>query len=749
MPAQENLDASIIKELTAEIQNLTRAIGGLGGIKEADDLSSQIADMMQEQYETLKKQADEQGKTLDIYAIMKDAAQKAVKQEKEIGNISNEMLQEMESALKAAKGQKGFYGKLDPIQKKIIKALGSQFLLLDEQKRNALKIAKTDITGMLRKLETMGFMGKIAKYVGTAFVGEEGSKKRKGVEEQLAAKMHPDLFPGTKTGGMADLISGFSKFAAIASIIYTVLKAIFDNLMKIAEVPAKLVKTTGFTADNIEKMAGSVIKSSVELKYFGIEMDQIYEAAGSLAKEFKNVDQTSGAARDTVTIMSKMTGIASDQLARVYRIMAVNWRMADKSIRSFTLKLRDEAKIYGLSFNGIMQDIAANAENLSMYFHGSVEALKQAAVRAAQMQTSLSTQVTMTQKFSHWADAIQNSFMLSAITGKQFAASSLYIKAAMGDTKGVVDEILSGLTSSAETWQKIVPMAQQVSETLGVPFEEIRTMMENKTIEKMLSGLGISAQQMGHAVKAVREIATKKYDGNVRKATENLGSNMSELTEIMSKSMQKEKDLAAARDETAINQAEIFAAKLGLPEIMSPQEKILSTIGGIANEILTTLTNVIAPALEPLANIFQKIGLSQSGGTAKQGEVPGWQKALGFLALGPVALVAEKMKHGADDTMSKGFKKPTLETKQMGGTTTTPSIVSEFGQKETVLPHSGPGKGAFTEPFLAANVIEPFAREIKEAIMSMTRIPLEVKVYLDSEVLAEKIEHYTYQQSTR
>ncbi len=726
MPAG-NLETPI-KQLIAEIQTLSRAIAGMGGMKEAKDLSTKIAEAMQEQYDNIRQQVNASEGTKNIGDELKKVADSVLDQELKKQDINKDLLKNMKEVLEKSKGLPSTYAALEKGMEKIERDIQVWDITMSKAQKEALKLAKTDIASMMKKMESLGFFGKIGKVVASTFVGAESSARREKVEMGVAAKMHPDMDFGVKGGALEGAIAGLGKFAAIGAIILPIVKALFDNLMKIAGISATLVKNTGFTERNIAKLEKGVIESSVELKYFGVELEQIQESASALAGEFKNVWQVSKESVETVTALSKMTGISATNMARLYRILAVNWRMTDTSIKSFSETLRNKATVYGLSFSGIMQDISANAENLTMWFQGSVDALQKAAIRAAQLQSSLSTQVTMAEKFSHWADAIQNSFMLSAITGRQFNASLLYMNAALGNSQAVVDEIMNGLAASSDTWMKIVPMAKAVSQTLGVPFEELRTMMENKTIEKMLAAVGIGGEQLAHGIKAVRQMAGPK--GDVYSVGKSLSGNLTELNKRIAESQKLEKELQAGKESELAKTGQEFAKAIGLAEIMSPQEKILQTIGGIANEILTTLSSVIAPALQPLASFFQSTGLSQSIGSAKGG-VPGWMKTAAFLGLGPIALLANQ-----------------FDKKAMGGMTQGPTIAGEAGT-EAVLPFSGPGKKSFTEPFLASTAIEPLVREIKEAIAGLTRVPIQVKVYLDSAVLAEKLDKYEYSQALR
>ena len=501
------------------------------------------------------------------------------------------------------------------------------------------KEASHNISSFLQAADRGGFIGKIAKVAGLAVFGLEGSSRRKKMETQVSIAAHPEAYPKivrdefTKLSPLIGQIFGtFTKFAPLFVLLGGIVSKFVAIFMDWQGVLANVVKSTGTAEINVQDISRSIIASTANLSLFGIETQDEVASVGALAGEFKSVNLFTQDAIDTVTILSKRLDLSANDAARLYRIMNQSWKMTNLDIRKFTTSLRVDAAKYGLNLNDIMKDIVANADHLTVYFGGSAQRLHEAAIHAAQLGTNLSTIVSMSAGFEHWADAIQNSFMASQITQTQWNAKSLYQKALFGDIAGLTDEIADNLVKGDKSWRTSPTVGEALANSLHTTTEELVRITTNKTLQNLINNKGgalkikfeknklfdgngqIDVALIGNAI---GKIAAKNHT-TTDNILDNLDDNIKLQGEVIGEA-RSQKDAASTLAKTIANSEMLkdgstFAKSMGLGELQSPLDKISASMGFLLQQVamifmphLIDLTVKIAAGVQELVVDIAKI----------------------------------------------------------------------------------------------------------------------------------------------
>lgn len=695
--------ANIDDEIKRKFEKVATDIAGY--FKLPLTVSQQLVSVMSEKLEELAGELDE---TADITETLRKVIKRAAEDiEKNAPNKSLKSL--VKSIDKIDLNFKEFEKKLSREERMMLSNMQSVSRYFIESLRGrAIGDVRKNIVEVLRKMDSMGIIGKAMGFAARAIFGAQASAKRGRVEQGVAALAHPSLFPG-QAGTMLSGLSKFApillKLAPIISSLGLILVQFLAHLKQVQAIGADLVKSTGASAINLQSLKNSTFEAAKFLTFFDIQLSDIIKSTGALVKDFKNVDLATQDASNTISILAKRTGISEDNLARLYKTLNLNWKKTDKDIRNFTYELKNRAIVYGLSFNDVMDDIVSNSENLTLYFSGSVEKLRDAVLYSHKMGSNLSVLTQTTRKFSRWADAIQSSFMLSVIFQKNFNAASLYTKGVFGDVKGLTEEILSNANASYYSFQRMaIPLKEEVAQALGMSVEQFTTLLENKALRNILEGKGITGEKLEMSVRAARKIAKEQKIGTIQAAEKVTINELDRVAKSISMTEQHYKLGNKLISDSAMD----FAEAVGVLETMDPYTKLSASLGGILFNIFSVLSGPIASAVETIADVVT-LGL-RNVGKDNVGSL--------FAPAGAMGLAAKFIGYNIEPETSP--MKPM-------------SVFKSSNIPKMISPR---------------NEITNSIGELKTFLENENKKPLNVRVYLDGETLAEKLEKYQVRVAT-
>lgn len=445
-----------------------------GQIKSADAMEDAV-ELARQQNIELTKTAKLEEDIFDTKQDIKDLSDGLKKSISYIANLGEKTLQEDLKRVDAAKklgviteDQAAYY---EDTLKTFAKLAANPVV------KQGFKEASDTIEGMQAGID--GFMKKMPG-------GELLSKSLR--LDKLSEKLQMSLMQGGKLG--------FLGIVAAAGILFAILKSIsaeakqlsaatgltFGQAMKLNEEMREASTAYGVTLATQEDLV-SVQKESIAL--FG--------AAGIL----------SGEVAASVAETGKAFGYGAAEAGKVNaEFMAMGLSGADAA--DAQLDLAASALKAGVNVGAVMKDISVNTKNVSKYFGGNVQALKDAAIEAQKLGISLDTMGNMADSLLEFETSISNQFEFQALTGKQINLDKARELALNNDIAGASKEILGQVGSLAEFNSMNAIEKESLAKATGMEVDElgkslaIQEKLGDLTKEEAaaMTNLGLSAAEL-------------------------------------------------------------------------------------------------------------------------------------------------------------------------------------------------------------------------------------------------------------
>jgi hypothetical protein len=553
---------TILKVLEKEVALQNKKVGALKKQKKIqDDLNSGVKSVVEE-YKNLapeiQKQLELDGTKADLYmelqtsiknqqSILKNGnKEEKASAEKKIElyqDITTQMLEQAKAVDEADMELRG---------KKEIDFKIREIKLLQERNKLSEEEAERAIKGLeyAEKLENIAeALNEIAEKQGELFHAvpeelQESVKGAMGFGKALAAA-------GMAAGPLLLIVAGLA--AAVHAFV------------ELDEAGSDYRKNTGLTVKQTEHLDHQVHDIAMEYRSMGVAAKEVYAVSEQLGNVFSNVAHFSTETLGALSAIVARTGTTAENAAKVQSVFESIGGVSSETAASMQMQVASLAQQAGAAPKEVLDDIADSAEITSKYFKGDINLLKQQAIQANRLGTTLDGLAKTAEKLLDFEGGIEEELVASTFVGGQFNLSRARALAMEGKLAEAQEETLSQIQRSGDFRKQDYFTQQQLAKAAGMEVGEITKQLN---MQERLAHLGEEEKKL--AMQAVEA-----------------GLDVTDLTD----EQLKNKTAEFAENQRITGQ---------LDEMKNKFAGITETVGGALMPIISALAPVLRYALWPL-----------------------------------------------------------------------------------------------------------------------------------------------------
>ena len=392
------------------------------------------------------------------------------------------------------------------------------------------------------------------------------------IKEKLTSDLKNTFQDISKTGQVSFSTianAGLSTFKAMASGISNILKVVLLNPWLLLVVGISLVvkkfvdlqnqaedfrKTTGLSYDSAKQLTHEIENSALNARMFGVEIQDAFASASALVKEFGNSKVVTGQLATNLAVLSKTTGISEENAAKVYRQFSAMNGATSQSAANMGTTLAYASQLVGVPMDTMFEDIAENSEFISTYMGSTGKALMSAAIQARLLGLSLKDTEAMMSSIMNFEDSIEKELNASILIGRQLDFNRARQLAFNGDIANATKEVMRQV-GSLDEFNKLNPVAKKAfADAVGLSVDALRNSLQTQ------------------------ELLNNVYGDEKKKLQEALDIIEGKVT------------------------ASIEEQKLAIMN-----QSALTNMKNLWGQIGASLTKIILPAIELIANVLQKV----------------------------------------------------------------------------------------------------------------------------------------------
>jgi len=444
-------------------------------------------------------------------------------------------------------------------------------------------------TQFLGRIPVLG--GYLSKKAGRFFGDEE---RRTGIESAIFSKVSKGAAGGGELTAIGKVLGKLTPVFIILGATLGAVAAALVSLVKAALTftPA-MAKAVGVSRGFAGELKGRLEPAMLGLtKYFGTadkSIEAVTESAGALSRAYGSLAEVTASNVELNVALATRLGMSHDETAAFMVEMTKGWKFSNQQVKEFLGGIVQSSELLGVSFVTVMKDIMESSHLISLYWHRSYLDLKDAAIQARLMGSSIESQLKTAESFSTFEDAVTNAMRLQVITGREFNAMQMFTIANYGDAETIQQDIIRNLAQMGDLQRLNVTQRREISRILGMEFSQVKELVtfeqNREKISKRLKELGLKDSE--DRIQAMRQLV------NAGKEIRNLtGADVGKEVERIKATRRVEADIRSG-----------FQI-LGLAETQDALTRIMVAIHSFLTKHLWKIANDIAGWLEKLADYF-------------------------------------------------------------------------------------------------------------------------------------------------
>jgi hypothetical protein len=705
------------------LSKLKKEAEGLKKIQEAEDAiverTEEYNDLLKEQTEEISKMSPQLQKLLQINTANKTSlsgyasviGQIQIVKQKQI-NASDEerkiLIQQQNTLSKIAEAQAEAAGE-------VVTSKQELFGISEETKRR-LEFEKS----------ILGLNQQQAAAARTAFHQTENLRKQAERYEQIQehiTELGEDL-PESITESYKGLGKVLSALKAASPLLlsFAVLGLAAEAFYDLDKEAENFRKNTGLSVRDTAEIDHHVHEIEVSMRKFGVEAKTVYDVMEGLTESFSSSARFSEETLKSLSAISARTGVTGKTAAQVQAVFQNIGGYTEETAANLQMQVAHLADQAGASPLKVLEDIAENAEATSKFFKGDINLLKNQAIQANRLGTSLKEVTAVAENLLDFESSIGDELTAATFVGGQFNLSRARGLAADNKILEAQQEIVDQIQRSGDfrkqdyfTQQALAKASgmtiNQINKQLGIREQLAHLTEEEKTaaLEAMEAGLDISKIDKEKLNDRVKEFAEQeKISGKItdianqfKGITTTIGGAFVPLLQKVADALTfitsnaagigalfgtiagiallvwyRNREAAIAKAEEVAQQQQLLALQLQYFEaqtasVAAQETKVgLETAETIEQTIQTGETGAQVVG-ETLLNSKKKQGLLTSIGTAIADTFSGftkWLGPIGFIAAATAvgALIGMVSSYMVGDLNSPADGKTTVSTKEGG-----------------------------------------------------------------------------------
>ncbi|MFA5395961.1 MAG: hypothetical protein WC346_08150 [Methanogenium sp.] len=274
------------------------------------------------------------------------------------------------------------------------------------------------------------------------------------------------------------LMGPLAIFAAIAGLL--VLGVMRFHEMESAAEDVR--KETGIMKSQASELQHTLANVNVQYSSMGVTIEVAAESAKALAKEMGNVVGMTKEAIGTVSLLNVNYGVGASEAAAVYKKLFDFTNGNVKEINGLLGEAISISDKLGISFAGVMSDIADSGEAVHTYFQGDEKALLKAAINARRLGINLKSVTSMADSLLDFDTSMEAEMNASAIIGKNVNFAAARYSFLTGQMEQGTNQIYEQIDALGDFNSMNAIAKKELAKAAGLSVEELGTMMNQKKV---------------------------------------------------------------------------------------------------------------------------------------------------------------------------------------------------------------------------------------------------------------------------
>ena len=189
-----------------------------------------------------------------------------------------------------------------------------------------------------------------------------------------------------------------------------------------------------------------------------------------------------------LAILSKLTGITSDNAAGVYKQFAATGGATSQSALDMANTLAYTSQLMGVPMDVMFADVAESGEFIAQYMGQTTSEISKAAIQARLLGLTMKDVESITSSIMDFEGSIEKELMASILVGKQLNFNRARYLAMQGDISGATKEVMRQV-GSLEEFNALNPIAAKaLADAAGLTVEKLRDSLYTQKLIKSAGG---------------------------------------------------------------------------------------------------------------------------------------------------------------------------------------------------------------------------------------------------------------------
>lgn len=468
----------------------------------------------------------------------------------------------------------------------VMNSLSSEMMTqAEEADRAQMELAGAkEIDFKLREIKLLRERGEITQRqyesIKHAIHYTEKLEERTEALNEIAEKQHemfhavPEELQESVKGAFAFGKTLFNAGLAAAPLLLAVsaLALAVHSFVELDKEASDYRKTTGMTAKQTEHLAHQAHEVEVAYRGMGVELKNVFDVANALGNSFSDVAHFSTETLGALSAVTSVTGATAETAAKVQNVFESVAGVSAETAASLQMQVASLSQQAGVSPKEVLDDIADSAAITSKFFKGDINLLKQQAIQAHRLGTTLDSLAKTSEKLLDFETGIEEELVAATFVGGQFNLSRARALAMEGKLAEAQEETLAQIQRSGDFRKQDYFTQKQLAAAAGMEVEEINKQLN---MQERLAHLGEEEKKLAmEAVEAGLD-TTNLNDEQLKQKIQEFGANQ----KIMGQ----------------------------LDTMMAQFKSIAATVGGAISPLLSAVAPIITVIAEAAASLFNAL----------------------------------------------------------------------------------------------------------------------------------------------
>ena len=321
----------------------------------------------------------------------------------------------------------------------------------------------------------------------------EGAHEGNRLDKDKAKAAANSVKGNMKIMGLIKGQLGFiKKFRGIAKSINMILKAnpLFLLVGIVVGLATAFLKFQKAVAETRKELGVSAVEAAtLELRFkglafyaklWGLEAEDIKSSFNAIRETFGGIDQATNSFIMNLAKAQLTTGATADQLAQIVSIQESISDLSREALLQQTKTTAELIRQAGVAPGAIFRDIAESSEFFAKFAKEGGDNIVKAAIQARKLGLNLSQVEGVASSLLDFESSIEKQLEASVLLGRQMNLDEARRHALLGNTTGMMDEILKQVGGESEFTAMNVVQRQALADSVGVNVTQLTRLVKNQ-----------------------------------------------------------------------------------------------------------------------------------------------------------------------------------------------------------------------------------------------------------------------------